>query len=295
MRMADASPLFNAGEYLLDRQVDAGLGERTAVLCGDQQVSYRGAADAGAADRCRVAGRRSAVRTAAADGGGRSAEFVVLFLAALRIGAVPVPVSTMLTAADVAELLDRLAAPRWSPSPARTPPRSAPRWRPPRSSRGRHRPGRRRYRPATGAARHQRYRAERARRGPATRSTRRSPTHRRSGCTRRAPPAAPRPRCTGTARSRWCARPTPSRFSVSPPRTAACRRRRPSSPTASATPYCSRWRSGPARCCCRRPPSRTSSPSSWPGTVPRCSSAVPRSSPTCCAPSCPPTRWRRSG
>ena len=47
-----------------------------------------------------------------------SPEFVTLYLAAMRIGAVPVPVSTMLPAADIAELLRDSRAPLFAFSPS---------------------------------------------------------------------------------------------------------------------------------------------------------------------------------
>ncbi|WP_304044984.1 benzoate-CoA ligase family protein [Jatrophihabitans endophyticus] len=101
----DPRPLFNASEYLLDRRLEAGDGDRVALV-----------GDAGESTYAEL--HRDVVRTAAglvevgvlpeqrvlmivAD----SPAFVVLFLAALRIGAIPVPVSTMLTAADIADLL----------------------------------------------------------------------------------------------------------------------------------------------------------------------------------------------
>src|SRR3984885_14105140 len=97
--------LFNACEYLLDRRVAAGDGDRIALtgLAGD--LSYAQLLD-------RV--RRTA--GALADIGLQpeqrlvmfmvdSPEFVTLYLAAMRMGAIPVPVSTMLHADGLAELL----------------------------------------------------------------------------------------------------------------------------------------------------------------------------------------------
>jgi benzoate-CoA ligase family protein len=100
--MAD---LFNACDYLLDRRLAAGDGERVALAGAFGEISY-----AGLHDRvCRVAaGLRSAglqpeqrLLMVMAD----SPEFVVTYLAAMRVGAVPVPVSTMLRADGIAELL----------------------------------------------------------------------------------------------------------------------------------------------------------------------------------------------
>jgi benzoate-CoA ligase family protein len=97
--------IFNASEYLLDRRVAAGDGDRIALtgLAGD--LTY-----AQLLDRVQ--------RTAAALAGiglqpeqrlvmfmVDSPEFVTVYLAAMRMGAVPVPVSTMLRADGLAELL----------------------------------------------------------------------------------------------------------------------------------------------------------------------------------------------
>jgi benzoate-CoA ligase family protein len=98
--------LFNACDYLLDRRLEAGDGQRTALTGVSGDLTY-----AELHDRvCRTAaGLRSLglqpeqrVLMLMAD----SPEFVTVYLAAMRIGAVPVPVSTMLRAEGVAELLN---------------------------------------------------------------------------------------------------------------------------------------------------------------------------------------------
>ena len=97
--------LFNACEYLLDRRLAAGDGQRTALAGPSGQFSY-----AQLHDRvCRTAaGLRSIgvqpeqrILMVMSD----SPAFVVVYLAAMRIGAIPVPVSTMLRADGIAELL----------------------------------------------------------------------------------------------------------------------------------------------------------------------------------------------
>ena len=97
--------LFNASEYLLDRHVRAGRGDRIALTGVAGEVSY-----AALAERVRQAGRGlrglglqadQRVVMVMAD----SPEFVITYLAAMRIGAVPVPISTMLRADDIAEIL----------------------------------------------------------------------------------------------------------------------------------------------------------------------------------------------
>jgi benzoate-CoA ligase family protein len=97
--------LFNACEYLLDRRLAAGDGQRTALVGPSGELSY-----AQLHDRvCRTAaGLRSIgvqpeqrILMVMSD----SPAFVVVYLAAMRIGAIPVPVSTMLRADGIAELL----------------------------------------------------------------------------------------------------------------------------------------------------------------------------------------------
>src|SRR5574341_2078433 len=93
---------LNACWYLLDRRLEAGEGDRVALAQGEERVTY--------AD---LAGRVGRVASALRSIGVRPEERVPLvmldgvdwvasFLAALRIGAVPVPMSTMLTGAELA-------------------------------------------------------------------------------------------------------------------------------------------------------------------------------------------------
>jgi benzoate-CoA ligase family protein len=97
--------LFNACEYLLDRRLSAGDGPRLALTGTAGELTY-----AQLHDRvCRTAtGLRAIglqpeqrVLMLMAD----TPEFVTVYLAAMRVGAIPVPVSTMLRADGVAELL----------------------------------------------------------------------------------------------------------------------------------------------------------------------------------------------
>lgn len=93
---------FNASTWLVDRHVDAGNGERTAVICQDVPHSYAeiqiAVNDAAAA--LRAAGVRSEERVAMAmlD----SVEFIATFLGAMRIGAVPVAMNPLLPGRDLA-------------------------------------------------------------------------------------------------------------------------------------------------------------------------------------------------
>jgi benzoate-CoA ligase family protein len=97
--------LFNACEYLLDRRLAAGDGDRLALTGPAGDLSY-----ATLWDRVRrtAAGLRAAgvrpeqrILMVMAD----SPHFAVVYLAAMRVGAIPVPVSTMLRPEGIAELL----------------------------------------------------------------------------------------------------------------------------------------------------------------------------------------------
>jgi benzoate-CoA ligase family protein len=97
--------LFNACTYLLDRHIDRGDGERLALTGVQGDVSYAQLHDRvrRTAAGLRDIGLRPEQRLLMfmADSPG----FVVVFLAAMRIGAVPVPVSTMLHTDGLTELL----------------------------------------------------------------------------------------------------------------------------------------------------------------------------------------------
>src|ERR1700744_1709796 len=97
--------LFNACEYLLDRRLGAGDAPPTALTRSAGDPSYAGLHDQGCptAAALRAPGLQPEQRVLMlmAD----SPQFVVVYLAAMRIGAIPVPVSTMLHADGVAELL----------------------------------------------------------------------------------------------------------------------------------------------------------------------------------------------
>jgi len=97
--------VFNAATYLLDRRLEAGDGERIAVTGPRGSLTYEGLYELS----CRIAAGLK-------ESGVRPEERVVLFtvdspnmmatmLAAMRIGAVPVPVSTMMTPSDLAGVL----------------------------------------------------------------------------------------------------------------------------------------------------------------------------------------------
>jgi benzoate-CoA ligase family protein len=97
--------LFNACDYLLDRHIREGRGDRLALTGVAGDVSYAELAGrvAHAARGLRALGLQAEQRVVMvmADSPG----FVVVYLAAMRIGAVPVPISTMLRADGIAEIL----------------------------------------------------------------------------------------------------------------------------------------------------------------------------------------------
>lgn len=99
------SASFNASAYLLDRHVEQGGGARLALTGPGGDLTYGRLHDrvVRTATGLREAGLRPEQRLLMfmAD----SPDFVTTFLAAMRIGAVPVPVSTMLHAEALAELL----------------------------------------------------------------------------------------------------------------------------------------------------------------------------------------------
>jgi benzoate-CoA ligase family protein len=98
-------PFFNACDYLLDRHVREGRGDRLALTGVAGDISYAELAErvSRAARGLRGLGLQAEQRVVMvmAD----SPEFVTVYLAAMRIGAVPVPISTMLRADGIAEIL----------------------------------------------------------------------------------------------------------------------------------------------------------------------------------------------
>jgi benzoate-CoA ligase family protein len=97
--------LFNACEYLLDRRLAAGDGQRIALTGAAGDVSYAELHDRvrRTAAGLRAAGVRPEQRVLMVMSD--SPHFVVVYLAAMRVGAIPVPASTMLHSDGIAELL----------------------------------------------------------------------------------------------------------------------------------------------------------------------------------------------
>ena len=97
--------LFNAADYLVHRHAQAGDGNRLAAVSGQRSLTYAALSDA----VCRVAGGFAAlgvrpeerVMFCMAD----DLELLTGILAAMHLGAVPVPVSTMVTGAELGQML----------------------------------------------------------------------------------------------------------------------------------------------------------------------------------------------
>ena len=96
---------FNATDYLLHRHVRDGHGDRTAVVCGALSLTYQELVDE--TQRVAAAFRAFGVRPeervmfCMADG----VELLTGILGAMYAGAIPVPVSTMVTGAELATVL----------------------------------------------------------------------------------------------------------------------------------------------------------------------------------------------
>src|SRR4051812_25341773 len=101
---------YNAAAWLVDRHVDSGNGHRLAVIAGDERLTYADlqrqvwrAQHALAALDVR---REERVAMVVND----EPAFMALFLGSLRSGAVPVPLSTMLTGEDLGAIIDDACA-----------------------------------------------------------------------------------------------------------------------------------------------------------------------------------------
>jgi benzoate-CoA ligase family protein len=96
---------FNATEYLLDRQLRDGHGGRPAVVCGSVTLTYDELAtrtrEVAAGFRAIGVRPEERIMLCMADG----VELLTGILGAMYLGAVPVPVSTMVTGAELAEVL----------------------------------------------------------------------------------------------------------------------------------------------------------------------------------------------
>jgi benzoate-CoA ligase family protein len=113
--MTSAPPIvlpdeFNAAAYFIDRHIAEGRGAKVAIECGDIQVSY-----------CQLLERVNQLGNGLRNLGVRfeervllllldTPEFAISFFGAIKIGAVPVPVNTLLKPADYTYLLNNSRA-----------------------------------------------------------------------------------------------------------------------------------------------------------------------------------------
>jgi benzoate-CoA ligase len=97
---------FNAATYFVDRNIEEGRGEKIAILCSDQEVTYREVHE-------QVNRTGNMLRQFGVEMENRvmlimldCPELVYCFFGALKIGAVPVPVNTLLKPVDYQYLLN---------------------------------------------------------------------------------------------------------------------------------------------------------------------------------------------
>src|SRR6266513_4805861 len=97
---------FNIADYLVDRHAREGRGGRTAILCGDESVTYAELADRSSrlANGLRSLGvrREERVLLLLLD----TPAFVYSFFGAQKIGAVPIPTNTLLKSQDYRYMLN---------------------------------------------------------------------------------------------------------------------------------------------------------------------------------------------
>src|SRR6202171_5675414 len=97
---------FNIADYLVDRHVREGRGERTAILCGDESITYAEVAERSnrLANGLRSMGvrREDRVMLLLHD----TPAFVDSFFGAQKIGAVPIPTNTLLKSQDYRYMLN---------------------------------------------------------------------------------------------------------------------------------------------------------------------------------------------
>src|SRR5438309_8936992 len=97
---------FNIADYLVDRHVREGRGGRTAILCGEQSITYAQIADRSSrlATGLRTLGirREDRVMLLLHD----TPAFVYSFFGAQKMGAVPIPTNTLPKSQDYRYLLN---------------------------------------------------------------------------------------------------------------------------------------------------------------------------------------------
>src|SRR2546425_5415788 len=97
---------FNIADYLVDRHVREGRGGQTAILCGDESVTYAQVAERsnrlGNGLRSLSVRREERVLLLLLD----TPAFAYSFFGALKIGAVPIPTNTLLKSQDYRYMLN---------------------------------------------------------------------------------------------------------------------------------------------------------------------------------------------
>src|SRR6059036_344335 len=111
-RAAPAAPVvtvsdsFNIADYLVDRHAREGRGDRTAILCGDESVTYGELADrsnrVGNGLRSLGVRREERVMLLLLD----TPAFAYSFFGAQKVGAVPIPTNTLLKSQDYRYILN---------------------------------------------------------------------------------------------------------------------------------------------------------------------------------------------
>lgn len=106
MESLDLPEIFNAGTYFIDRNVTEGRGQRIAFECGEERVTYGQLAER--VNRFGNALRRLGVRSEERVGLLLidSPDFAYCFFGAIKMGAVAVPINTMLKPAEYEYILN---------------------------------------------------------------------------------------------------------------------------------------------------------------------------------------------
>ncbi|ARK28913.1 benzoate-CoA ligase family protein [Halalkalibacter krulwichiae] len=110
MNLRGVKEHYNAANRFIDENVRKGLGNKVAIICDDEQVTYQDL-------QRRVNQFGSALRNINVESENRillltydSPEFIVSFFGAMKIGAIPIPVNTMLQPNDYEYLLNNSRA-----------------------------------------------------------------------------------------------------------------------------------------------------------------------------------------
>ncbi|MGJ9383166.1 benzoate-CoA ligase family protein [Salipaludibacillus sp. CF4.18] len=110
MELRGIKDQYNATNRFIEENVDNGKGHKVAIICGDEQLTYQGLLN-------RVNQCGNALKELGVENENRillltydSPEFVTVFFGAMKIGAIPIPVNTMLQPFDYEYLLNNSRA-----------------------------------------------------------------------------------------------------------------------------------------------------------------------------------------